>query len=1045
MKRSACFLLMLFVCLVLPLTANAQEDEADESALFTSLAPDALIVLDLSGSMNWAAAGEYMYAASCSSDGPFYNDPAAGLIKCTISTTNVPKYGTTNCDGAFYKTSHTGYTTNCSRLSIAKRGLFEILDDNNDTYINLQDSNSLGIRLGYMRYYNCGSDESGSYSSGCNMVLKTIDTKYSSIYCGKTSSCSTTDVGSSSTISGATATGGTPLAGALTEAKSYLDYHKNTDSAALCRSKFAILITDGADTFACSGNGQENQVDQYKRRRAFVEKARALSAAGYRTFVIGFGAAMPHFLKNTLNWAAYLGGTDNPQATNTGNPTAYTEVTSPCTAVTVTSGSQCLATADYNAANSICYHTLTGEEGHYYSPNDPGELSLSGYAFIASNPAELSSALKAAFTIIREATYSFSQASVQSTRTQDENFIYEGSFQPVTNDPFWLGHLRKYNINTDGSVGSVVWNAGTILQSRGADTRTMYTYVGGALTAFTTSIARSYFNADSDAERNMIVGYLRGESAYNFDYWKLGDVFRSNPITISTPSSFFNDTRDANNAFSAFRSSHARTSAIGNRVILAGANDAQMHAFKTSDGEEAWSFIPPNFLYRLKSLAHSTHPTLLAHAYYVDGQVTVSEYWTGSGDGTSKTSTDWKSILVFGLGRGGSTTLWSSSASCDTGFNSTYSTTYSNYCGFYALNVTNPLTPTYLWRIMPSSTQAPYLGDPWSRMQIGRVSILGNEKWVGFIGAGYNASECAGGGTCDPRGKGFYIIDLADGTVLWSYTRSDNTNMNYSLPAPPAIADTDNDNFIDTVYIGDLGGSMWRFKMCSAADLASNPYCTTSSWSGGYLFAASTGTIRPIFTSPAVAKDKQNNLWIYWGTGDKSDPTASNAQEKFFGLKDNDRTTSYSINDLENITTGTYDTASTTKKGWYINLAGQGEKMLADPTVYGGVVYFTSYTPPIGSDLCSQAGTAKLYGVNYTTGGAALTTSTGTARSVTLGVGIPSAPVISLKPGSSPVPDLYVTVSGGAGTGASTMRADINPVSPSNRTNMLYWRDRRLQ
>jgi hypothetical protein len=83
--------------------------------------------------------------------------------------------------------------------------------------------------------------------------------------------------------------------------------------------------------------------------------------------------------------------------------------------------------------------------------------------------------------------------------------------------------------------------------------------------------------------------------------------------------------------------------------------------------------------------------------------------------------------------------------------------------------------------------------------------------------------------------------------------------------------------------------------------------------------------------------------------------------------------------------------------------------------------------------------------VNYTTGGAALTTSTGTARSVTLGVGIPSAPVISLKPGSSPVPDLYVTVSGGAGTGASTMRADINPVSPSNRTNMLYWRDRRLQ
>ena len=74
-----------------------------------------------------------------------------------------------------------------------------------------------------------------------------------------------------------------------------------------------------------------------------------------------------------------------------------------------------------------------------------------------------------------------------------------------------------------------------------------------------------------------------------------------------------------------------------------------------------------------------------------------------------------------------------------------------------------------------------------------------------------------------------------------------------------------------------------------------------------------------------------------------------------------------------------------------------------------------------------------------------VTTGSGSTRSVVLGVGIPSAPVISLKPGSQPVPDLYVTVSGGAGMGASTMRADINPVSPSNRTNLLYWRDRRLQ
>ncbi len=297
----------------------------------------------------------------------------------------------------------------------------------------------------------------------------------------------------------------------------------------------------------------------------------------------------------------------------------------------------------------------------------------------------------------------------------------------------------------------------------------------------------------------------------------------------------------------------------------------------------------------------------------MDGQITVSEYWTGSGDGTSKTSTDWKTILAFGLGRGGSSTLWSSSASCDSGFNSSYSTTYSNYCGFYALNVTNPLTPTYLWRIMPTSTQAPYLGDPWSRMQIGRVSVWETRNG---LGSSEPATTPPNAPAAVPAIPGARDLCHRPGGRYRPVEPHPVGQYEHELqpPAPPAIVDTDNDNFIDTVYIGDMGGSMWRFKMCSASDLASSPYCTTSSWSGTLLFGSSTGVIRPIFTIPAIAKDKQNNLWIYWGTGDKSDPTASNAQEKFFGLKDNDRTTTYGINDLENITTGTYDTASTTKK-----------------------------------------------------------------------------------------------------------------------------------
>ncbi len=83
--------------------------------------------------------------------------------------------------------------------------------------------------------------------------------------------------------------------------------------------------------------------------------------------------------------------------------------------------------------------------------------------------------LQQAISYIREATYSFTQASVASSRLIDENFLYEASFQPLSNEPFWQGHIKKYSINNDGSIGSVAWDAGEVLQSTSASSRTIYT------------------------------------------------------------------------------------------------------------------------------------------------------------------------------------------------------------------------------------------------------------------------------------------------------------------------------------------------------------------------------------------------------------------------------------------------------------------------------------------------------------------------------------------------------------------------------------------
>lgn len=198
----------------------------------------------------------------------------------------------------------------------------------------------------------------------------------------------------------------------------------------------------------------------------------------------------------------------------------------------------------------------------------------------------------------------------------------------------------------------------------------------------------------------------------------------------------------------------------------------------------------------------------------------------------------------------------------------------------------------------------------------------------------------------------------------------------------------------------------------------------------------------------------------FLGNRDKTDPIAVNVQEKFYAVKDNTRSATYQISHLQDITSSTY-VDSYTQNGWYLSMTDPGEKILADPTVFAGVAYFTSYVPDNTGDPCMQAGTAKLYAIAvlrlvindiiYDPGAGILTapvdphSTAGGARRIVIGVGIPTAPILSFKPSGALPPDMYVTISGGSGIGGATMRAPIDPPFTSNRTNILFWKDTRIQ
>jgi len=980
---------------------------ADDIDLFLAQIPsDALVVLDLSSSMKWTTAGEKMYvstAGTCASNVAFYPRSGTGhRIECVINPdASVPKWGDASCSGPFYYTSREGYSIDCARLAVAKRSIFDLLDDNDDNMINTQDETSLGIRLGFMRFRD-GNDTTGNYNAG-NIRLGRKNTS------GCTESTSTSDalgIGSSfsdiyNRINCESANSGTPLTSSLSEAKLYLDAHKAGDSASTCRKKFVILITDGADTYACSGTGSEGQVTQYKRRRETVAKAKDLSGAGYKVFVVGFGAGMPHHLKNTLNWTAYFGGTDNPLDVNSGDIQGYNP-----------------------AIISICQDSSTashdlGDGAHYYATsNDPGEASLSGYAFLAEDASQLSAALKTIKNYIQEKSTSFAGSAIPSVRFVDNDIVYVSSLEI----PSWKGDLKAYQLNADGTLpidettkkitASPIWDAGEKLNQKNPSDRKIYTYLGGGDEEdFKTSnpnLTKEALGMPDDINREKIINHVRGIDAYDLNQngntteareWKLGDIFHSNAVIVGEPSRFFKE-QGFSGTGGFYQANKDRT-----KVIIVGANDGMLHAFNASTGVEEWGFIPKSLLMNLQSMVS-------VHTYYVDSSPKVADVWFYSNStDTTKSVEEWKTVLICGLRKGGKT--------------------------YFALNITDTLNPQYLWEF-PKPTDPATLakvGQSWSEPVIGRVKIeVGAElyeRWVAFIGGGFDSTN--------NTGKVFFVIDIKSGDIIKEFSGGIE-GMNYSFAAPPTAVDTNLDGFVDKIYIGDLGGQMWVFDVSfNESSKKSN-----SQWTGRRLFTAPSSDYR-IYYQPAVAFDRYRNPWVYFGTGDREHPNdLSNPAERFYGVKDNGAGNyPRSETDLLDVTSSnTFN--PTSKDGWYIileKITGQkSEKVLAKPVVFNKLVYFTTYAYTTAANPCSVPGEAKLYIVEYLSGGGALEVddlvdlegSPSQQRSKTIGAGAPSQPVITVgMNGRASV--TIVTTSG------QIFSAPI--FAPSKSKQILYWRE----
>ena len=393
-------------------------------------------------------------------------------------------------------------------------------------------------------------------------------------------------------------------------------------------------------------------------------------------------------------------------------------------------------------------------------------------------------------------------------------------------------------------------------------------------------------------------------------------------------------------------------------VIFVGANDGMLHAFDNTTGEELWGFIPSELLGRLEDLTQDKQLK-----FYVDGS--PKAYITNS-----------QKIILFGLRKGGN--------------------------HYYALDVSDPSNPKFLWKIGPETTGYSELAQTWSVPQIRKIRSGNGDKVVCIFGGGYGENQSkmtpiAG----DQKGKAIYVADILTGTQVWRWDFQKDPNMKYSIPSDISCVDTNGDGYVDRLYVGDTGGRLWRFDI-NAPD--------PDTWSGTIVFnsnSRASGAIRKLFYSVDVTLEKGYEM-VFFGTGDREHPNGTKEINRIYALKDRALDSVLSEDNLADVTEGmtVVDKSMEKKDGWFISLeAGKGEKVLAPPVVVYGVAYFTTYTPsPDASD-----GTARIYALSYRNGGPILDlnpeNNTGGAkidlsdRSKIIGKGIPSGTIISAARG----------------------------------------------
>jgi len=703
-----------------------------------------------------------------------------------------------------------------------------------------------------------------------------------------------------------------------------------------------------------------------------------------------------------------------------------------------------------------------------------------GQYYQAGSDAAIATALQNILAQIQAVNSVFASASLPvsvSVRGTYLNQVYLGVFRPdAMAAPNWVGNLKQYKLGVDtattpptvflaDSAGAVVENTttgfanpsavsfwtkastfwdplyyvnsqgvggssdspdGDLVEKGGAAqylrtayatsqaSRNIYTCTGsctgGSLLSSTpfnisnTSITNALLGASSTADHDAIINWVRGgntllddnpDAAATAAYirgFAHGDVLHSRPAVVN-----YNRTAD-------------------DIMLFYGSNDGILHAVKggqdtaNNDGNEQWGFIASEHFPQFKRMRdHSpVISTTNAKPYFIDGSATVYTY-SSAGDGVIDYTRGDKAYLFVTMRRGGRF--------------------------IYALDVSNPAAPKFLWKHSNSDTGFSELGETWSDIKVAKLRYQTNPVLIFGMGNDPTANNPTIQGTAT-MGRGVMVLDATTGTLIWQAGSSVSgatynqtvAGMDYAIPANVSLFDSNGDGIIDRIYAADTGANIWRININDATP--SNWTVTKLASLGGTGANARKFLYAPDIV-PATITNNFDSLLI--GSGDREHPFDTTIQNRYYMLKDDHGLNAVQATPIVEGTAGSttgvsgqlYDTTSnlvqvgtsdqmaaaktalTTASGWYVSL-GSGEKVVSGSTTLAGTVIFATNTPATAAtNTCTgNLGEARIYMLNYLNGASTFdvnqsgTLMTSDRYTVRAGGGYPPTPVpISVKIG----------------------------------------------